>query len=263
MEYVNTIDRTVEVEEPIMRDNFSNVEKPDFTNEEVETMESFTNAEKHSSNEKGDDDLVELIKREIESDEEPIVPVHNEDKPAAEKTRIVDYQMAENIGITSSKELYDKSIIEVSDIVADIVKVESPIHVNELIKRVRENCEIKRAGSKFKKTLNDAIEVSEQSGNITKVNDFLFNGLNGNVNIRKRIKPNIDLISEAEIEKNIEFILTHNKSFNISKLAKEASSNFGFKSTSKKTASRINNVLDSMIVNGKVIVKDDVIELNK
>ena len=197
-----------------------------------------------------------------DSVETEIDKTQNGDEAIVEETKIVDYKTAKNIAVNSSTELYDKSIFEVSDIVKGIVEVEGPIHVNELIKRIRESCEIKRAGAKFKKTINDAIEISEQSGDITKIDDFLFNDLDKNINIRKRIKPNIDLISQAEIEKNIELILAENKSLNISKIAKEAANNFGFKSTSKKTANRINSVLDLMIVDGKVIVKDDVVELN-
>ncbi|MDO5849384.1 MAG: DUF3320 domain-containing protein [Methanobrevibacter sp.] len=260
-EYVNTIDRTAEVENDDSFDFRDNVEFKEDINDNIKVEEQTIKAvDKENGN--NEEELVEIIKKEIEEDEYDRVPIHNENK-AAEETKIVDYVMAENIGINSSKELYDKSIVEVADVISDIVKVEGPIHVNELIKRVRENCEVKRAGSKFKKTLNDAIEVSEQSGNITKVNDFLFNGLNDNINIRKRNKPNIDLISEAEIEKNIEFILNDEKTVDLSKLAKKASKNFGFKSTSKKTATRINNVLDSMIVNGKVVLKDNIVELNK
>ena len=45
-------------------------------------------------------------------------------------------------------------------------------------------------------------------------------------------------------------------------IAKETSRNFGFKSTSKKTADRINGVLDLMIANNKVKITNDVVELN-
>ena len=45
-------------------------------------------------------------------------------------------------------------------------------------------------------------------------------------------------------------------------IAKETSRNFGFKSTSKKTADRINGVLDLMIANNKVKITNDIVELN-
>ena len=75
---------------------------------------------------------------------------------------------------------------------------------------------------------------------------------NNNVIIRKRNKPNIELISDEEIAKSIELVLLHKSNITTGQIAKETSRNFGFKSTSKKTATRINGVLDLMIANNRV-----------
>ena len=101
----------------------------------------------------------------------------------------------------------------------------------------------------MKKTVNAAIETSENSGDIIRIGDFLYDASNNNVLIRRRNKPNIELISDEEISKSIE------------QVAKETSRNFGFKSTSKKTATRINGVLDLMIANNRVKIDNDYVEL--
>ena len=175
---------------------------------------------------------------------------------------IVDYVQAEDIGLSSQDDLYKKPVSEVAKSVNYIVDVEGPIHVNEVIKRVKDSCEIKRAGSNLKKTVNAAISEAESSGNIIRIGDFLYDASNNNVLIRKRNKPNIDLISDEEISKNIEVVLLYNQNLNSKQVAKETSRNFGFKSTSKKTADRINGVLDLMIANNKVKITDDIVELN-
>ena len=64
-----------------------------------------------------------------------------------------------------------------------------------------------------------------------------------------------------EIAKSIELVLIHKNDLSTKDIAKEASRNFGFKSTSKKTASRINSVLDLMIANNKVKIINDYVEL--
>ena len=176
------------------------------------------------------------------------------------KDFIHDYKKADDIGIKSSDELYDKSPEEISASINKIVDVEGPIHVNEVINRVKENCDIKRAGSKFKSAVNDAIKVSEDEGSLIIIDDFLFN-LNNDVEIRKRVKPNIDLISNEEITKNIETVLEFKEPIELNKLTKDVSRNFGFKSTSKKTAAKINKVLDSLIAEGKVELNKDIVEL--
>ena len=175
---------------------------------------------------------------------------------------IFDYVEVTDIGIHSSDELYKKPSSEVAKSINAIVDVEGPIHVSEVIKRVKDSCNIKRAGSTLKKTVNSAISESEKSGDIIKIGDFLYDASNNNVIIRRRNKPNIDLISDEEISKNIELVLLHKQNMTTKQIAKETSRNFGFKSTSKKTADRINGVLDLMIANNKVKITNDVVELN-
>ena len=175
---------------------------------------------------------------------------------------IVDYVQATDIGLSPQNDLYALPISKIADSIKTIVDIESPIHVKEVTNRVKDSCNIKRAGSNLKKTVNLAIDEAENSGDIIKIGDFLYDASNNNVIIRKRNKPNIDLISDEEISKSIELVLIHKQNVTTKQVAKEASRNFGFKSTSKKTASRINGVLDLMIANNRVKIVNDYVELN-
>ena len=158
--------------------------------------------------------------------------------------------------------MYKRPSSEVAKSICAIVDVEGPIHVKEVVKRVKDSCHIKRAGSNLKKAVNSAINEAENAGDIIKIGDFLYDASNNNVVIRKRDKPNIELISDEEISKNIELVLLHKSNMTTKEIAKETSRNFGFKSTSKKTADRINGVLDLMIANNKVKITNDIVELN-
>ncbi len=175
---------------------------------------------------------------------------------------IVDYVQATDFGLNSQDDLYSRPINKVSESINEIVAVEGPIHIKEVTNRVKDSCNIKRAGSNLKKTVNNAIDEAEKSGDIIRIGDFLYDASNNNVVIRKRDKPNIELISDEEIAKSIELVLIHKSDVSTKQIAKEASRNFGFKSTSKKTASRINNVLDLMIANNRVKIVNDYVELN-
>ena len=175
--------------------------------------------------------------------------------------RIVNYVQIDDIGLHSSDDLYKQPIDKVSKSINDIVDVEGPIHVKEVTNRIKDSCNIKRAGSNLKKRVNAAISEAESSGDIIKIGDFLYDASNNNIVIRKRVKPNIDLISDEEISKNIETVLLYKQNVTTGQIAKETSRNFGFKSTSKKTATRINSVLDLMIANNKVKIENDIVEL--
>ena len=175
---------------------------------------------------------------------------------------IVDYKFASDFGLNSQEDLFNQPINNVSNSINEIVNVEGPIHVNEVVKRVKDSCHIKRAGSKMKKQVLKAIKESENSGNIIRIGDFLYDASSNDVVIRKRVKPKIDLISDEEISKNIETILSHKQNITTASLTREVSRNFGFKSTSRKTSVKIKSVLDSMIAEGTVKLDNDIVELN-
>ena len=175
---------------------------------------------------------------------------------------IVDYKFASDFGLNSQDDLFNRPIEKVSESINEIISVEGPIHVNEVVKRVKDSCNIKRAGSKMKKQVQKAIKESEKSGNIIRIGDFLYDASSNDVVIRRRVKPKIDLISDEEIAKNIETILSHKQSLTTASLTREVSRNFGFKSTSRKTSFKIKSVLDSMIAEGTVKLYNDIVELN-
>ena len=301
IDYVSVVDRTEEYNP----EDYLNMPSDDDSDLIIQKEEGLTFAEQEEKRIE-EELMMEALEKEIASDENVIVTVHeqhrreelkdqalediissaNEDYKEIEKERyqsnntlksfddqklpgkrkledsIVDYVQADDIGLHSQDDLYKKPASEVAKSITYIVDVEVPIHVNEVIKRVKDSCEIKRAGSNLKKAVNAAIGEAEKSGDIIRIGDFLYDASDNNVLIRKRNKPNIDLISDEEISKNIELVLLHKQNLTTKQIAKETSRNFGFKSTSKKTADRINGVLDLMIANNKVKISNDVVQLN-
>ena len=300
IDYVSVVDRTEEYNPA----DYLNMPSDDDSDKIIEKEEGLTFAEKEEQ--RIEKELkMEALQKETESDEDVIVPVHeqfrreelkdqalediilsaNEDYKEIEKERhkqdnqlrafdnhklpgkrkpedsIINYVESTDIGLNSSDDLYNQPINKVSDSVKQIVDIEGPIHVSEVTKRIKDSCHIKRAGSKLKRTVNQAIQNAEEAGDLIKIGDFLYDASNNDVIIRRRNKPNIELISDEEIAKSIELVLLYNQDVSTKQIAKETSRNFGFKSTSKKTASRINGVLDLMIANNRVKIENDYVEL--
>ena len=208
------------------------------------------------------DDYKEIEKERFKQDNQ-LKAFDNHRLPGKKKLEdnIFAYVEADEIGLKSADDLYKKPIENVSSSVRVIVDVEGPVHVSEVTKRIKDSCNIKRAGANLKKTVNQAIEYAEESGDIIRIGDFLYDASSNDVIIRKRNKPNIDLISDEEIAKSIELVLVYNPNTSTNQVAKLTSRNFGFRSTSKKTASRINSVLDLMIANNRVKIENDYVDL--
>ena len=164
---------------------------------------------------------------------------------------VEDYKEIEDVIIKSPAEIYDDEK-KLATAVMDIVAAEDPVHVDTVIRRLRESCGLSRAGTKFKNTILESIDRNESHNLLIRENDFLFIDYDS-VKVRKRVKPNIDLISEVEIEKTIDLVMSFEKSLKVPELAKTVSRTLGFRSTSKKTSNKITVVIDSMIGKGILI----------
>ncbi|MBQ3421146.1 MAG: DUF3320 domain-containing protein, partial [Romboutsia sp.] len=138
---------------------------------------------------------------------------------------IEDYKETENLIIKSPAEIYEDEK-KLATAVMDIVAAEGPVHVDTVIRRIREGCGLSRAGTKFKNTILDVIDRNENHLLLIRENDFLFIDYDS-VKVRKRVKPNVDLISEVEIEKAIDLVLSFEKSLKVQDLAKNVSRTFG------------------------------------
>ena len=171
---------------------------------------------------------------------------------------IEDYREIGDLIIKSPAEIYEDEK-KLATAIMDIVAAEGPVHVDTVIRRFRESCGLSRAGTKFKNTILDTIDRNEAHLLLIREKDFLFIDYDS-VKVRKRVKPNIDLISEVEIEKAIDLVLSFEKSLKVQDLAKNVSRTFGFRSTSKKTSNKITLVIDSMIGKGILINNNGKIE---
>ena len=86
---------------------------------------------------------------------------------------IVEYVEATDVGFSSSSEVYDNPDKLANELIK-IINIESPIHEKDLILRIRESCNLSRAGAKFKQTIMESVDSIEKAGNIVKIDEFLF-----------------------------------------------------------------------------------------
>ncbi|GAA5818772.1 MAG: conserved hypothetical protein [Methanobrevibacter sp. CfCl-M3] len=159
-------------------------------------------------------------------------------------------------------EFYKTPDKEINHMINKIVLTEGPIHIKEVIGRIKEGLNLSRATSKFKNRVNEAIKNSENAGLIFVDDDFLFSTKEATTQVRKREKPNIDLISDVEIEENIRMILEKNNTLKNKDLIKQVSKNFGFKSATKKTSLKVAHVIDYLLAKQALLAEDDVLKWN-
>ncbi|MVN91607.1 DUF3320 domain-containing protein [Mucilaginibacter aquatilis] len=89
-------------------------------------------------------------------------------------TKTVYYQLATLPAAIGSQEMHLHSFGSLAAWISEIVKVESPVHFDEMARRMVEAAGISKVGSRIKYTLTQACNLSEQNGLIKMKGDFLW-----------------------------------------------------------------------------------------
>src|SRR5690606_38710158 len=99
---------------------------------------------------------------------------------------------------------------KLADLVVEVVSAESPVHIDEVITRLREAWGLKRAGTQIRGAVQRAVLYAKAMEDIVKKDEFLFRPEHDHIIPRKRMgetSPNIDLISEEEISIALQMII--------------------------------------------------------
>jgi len=210
-----------------------------------------------------DTDKVEEMKKQSESNEDKVkskvqVKKVEVDQPSTDK----DYIYYENN--IDCEDFYSLNNSEVIEVIEDIIRIEAPIHREEIYNRLKKVYDVK-ATKKFKSSIDTMISSLLQHSHEIYVKNNYYYIFKKEIVVRKRIKPNIDYISDDEIIEAITQVLILNNSVKIDQLAKLVSKLLGFKSLSAKTANKLNEVISFLRFSDKlnidsssiVTLKDD------
>lgn len=124
-----------------------------------------------------------------------------------------------------------------SSLAEEVVAIEGPIHIDEIVNRIREAWGLKRAGGRIQEAIERAVEVSVKVGRLSEDGDFLsIPGSKPKVRDRGAVrsatlrKP--DMLPPAEIEAAVMDVVRANFGATEEQVSTVVCRTFGFKSTS-------------------------------
>lgn len=173
-----------------------------------------------------------------------------------EDTLSQPYQMA-SFDVDTSKEIHQLTLKKLAKILVKIVEIESPIHQEEIARRVTQLWNLQRTGSRIQNAVNKALDHLQRSSKIAMEGEFYSRNDQEDVPIRNRQdcdnglrKP--DRIPPAEIRRAILLIVERNIGVEWEATIVEVARLFGFRSTSSQLRqvieSQINALLDQRLL---------------
>jgi superfamily I DNA and/or RNA helicase/very-short-patch-repair endonuclease len=168
---------------------------------------------------------------------------------------ISNYEVCHSIRCYTGKSMDKTPSIHLAEAIDEIVKIEGPIHLEELAKRLRTLWGLKRTTNKVRDTTHSAVYAAQrQLGTVFIKNDFVYYK-NKPIVPRQRTgdtPAKIDLICDEEIEEALKMVIGNQYATAPEELVKQAGYIFGIKVIRGATADRINGVLETLIQRGEL-----------
>lgn len=176
-------------------------------------------------------------------------------KPLAENEDSLEagvpvYTVCTAFGLSESCGILDVSDEELQDVVVTIVDCEGPVHVEELLQRIKMQCKIPRMLGKIKQSILNAVTSAEMAERLRVRGDFLWPVSEPAYLLRRRdgnASPKIEWICDEEIREAVRFVLDNQYSTPMEDLVIQTSRVLGIRITRKNTRDRIEGLIVSGI----------------
>jgi hypothetical protein len=166
------------------------------------------------------------------------------------------------IPIAGELHLVDTHLLSIA--VEDVVRVEGPVHFDEVVRRIRTMWGLQRAGNRIREAIERAALIAARRNVVARDGEFL-RIPDATIVVRRRNgdpPPRIDLIAECEIAESLCHVLRTQFATPREELIDVAARRFWIQATSAAIAARMGEVLDSELARGAFEATDDVIRLN-
>jgi len=137
----------------------------------------------------------------------------------------------------------------------DVVKVEAPVHLNEVVRRIRTHLGIDRTDNKTCEVISWAGEFAELMQSLVRRGDFFWSPDRQDVSARRRTgdpPAKLELICDEEIAEAVKLVLKHQFATQEHDLIVKSSRILGIRVTGEAAAARIRAVIEKLIGMGEL-----------
>ena len=174
-----------------------------------------------------------------------------------EQPAIPPYELANPRVITWPYELGDALTTSLVSPIVEVVEIESPVHDDEVIRRITNAAGLRRVGRKIQEKLSYAIDYVIRQGHIERKNGFLWSKNMQNAVVRDRSaldvqQKKVEYISPDEWAEAVEIVVKHSYGIDRDDVATPTVRLLGFKSASSQARQLVDSTVNSMIEDGRL-----------
>jgi very-short-patch-repair endonuclease/DNA polymerase III delta prime subunit len=175
--------------------------------------------------------------------------------------RTAKYVLADIKVDTGSEQLGELSPAELVDVIVQIVKIESPVHVDDITKRVTHGAGLQRAGARIQQVVSRAISLAARRQLIRKKKEFLWEPERKRAVVRDRSDlpaqdKKLDRIAPEEIAVALIAVVRRNFSLAEDDAVSEAASDLGFQRVTAAMHKQFSRIMKAL-VNKDLLSRDE------
>ena len=214
-----------------------------------------------SSETSPENDLPDSNGGEEESETDSPITVQPAVEPE-ENSVTEEYKLAELFISTNGLDLHEVSSFTMANWIQSVVRVESPVHLDEVARRIATAVDVGRIGNRIQNSVKTAATQAAHSGSVQIKGQFLYWTEQGEITVRDRSElPNtsrkLELIAPEEIKVAIKQIVLNAVGIEREELVREVCRLFGFRSVSGDMRQGVERVVEELIENEQLIWQGD------
>jgi very-short-patch-repair endonuclease len=170
------------------------------------------------------------------------------------------YESCKSLRIEIKGELHLVAPEHLAVAVEDVVRVEGPVHIDEVVRRIRTFWGLQRAGNRIREAIERGVQITIALGVIIRTDGDFLRLPNAVTPLRHRRDdppPRIELISGEEIAESVKHVLRVQFATGRSDLITAAARSLGIQATGVQVAERIGDVVRGMTTEGVLTVRLD------
>lgn len=154
-------------------------------------------------------------------------------------------------------EVHEMPISEAARLVQEVVSIESPVHVAEVIRRVTEGAGAARAGARIRTTILTGVRLQERSGALRREGDFLWLAGMTEPPVRDRSQlpgqyKQISMIAPREVEQALLVVIAGGFGMRREEAIDRAARLLGFQRVTAATGAVIGSASDRLLAAGRL-----------
>ncbi len=144
--------------------------------------------------------------------------------------------------------------------ITEIVRIEGPVHISEVQRRIADAVGVARVGQRIKRNLGWAIDNAVRREAVVRKEDFLWSTDMHVPAVRDRTdlpRKKIEMVAPQEIAEAIKIIVEHSYGIGRAEAATATARLLGFRNVSKNIRTHIDRIVEMLIESGDVVTNGD------